>query len=102
MATSERLTIREAQQRLASREISSVELTRSCLDRIHQVEDRVKAFVTVTRDLALQQAQEADRRIKAGQGGPLTGIPMHSLFVLARFQQARRKAPRFRKARLSA
>ncbi len=76
MATPERLTIHEAQQRLASREISSVELTRSCLDRIHQVEDRVKAFVTVTGDLALQQAQEADRRIKAGQGGPLTGIPV--------------------------
>ena len=76
MATAERLTIHEAQQRLARREISSIELTRSCLDRIHQVEDRVKAFVTVTGDLALQQAQEADRRIAAGQGGPLTGIPM--------------------------
>ena len=76
MATPERLTIHEAQQRLARREISSVELTRSCLDRIHQVEDRVKAFVTVTEDLALQQAQEADRRIAAGQGGPLTGIPV--------------------------
>ncbi len=54
MATPERLTIHEAQQRLANREISSVELTRSCLDRIHQVEDRVKAFVTITEDLALQ------------------------------------------------
>ena len=76
MPTHERLTIHEAQQRLARREISSVELTRSCLDRIHQVEDRVKAFVTVTGDLALQQAQEADRRIEAGQGGPLNGIPV--------------------------
>ena len=71
-----RLTIHEAQRRLARREVSSVELTRSCLERIHQVEDRVKAFVTVTEDLALQQAEEADRRIAAGQGGPLTGIPL--------------------------
>ena len=71
-----RITIMEAQQRLARREISSVELTRSCLERIDQVEDRVKAFVTVTGDLALQQAEEADRRIEAGQGGPLTGIPV--------------------------
>ena len=76
MATPERLTIHEAQQRLARREISSVELTRSCLERIDQVEDRVKAFITVTGDLALQQAEEADRRIEAGQGGPLTGIPV--------------------------
>ncbi|MCI0846022.1 MAG: Asp-tRNA(Asn)/Glu-tRNA(Gln) amidotransferase subunit GatA, partial [Chloroflexi bacterium] len=76
MATPERLTIHEAQQRLARREISSVELTRSCLERIDQVEDRVKAFITVTADLALQQAEEADRRIEAGQGGPLTGIPV--------------------------
>ena len=76
MATQERLTIHEAQQRLASREINSVELTQACLDRIHQVEDRVKAFVTVTGELALQQAEEADHRIAAGQGAPLTGIPM--------------------------
>ena len=76
MATPERLTIHEARLLLTRREISSVELTRSCLDRIHEVEDRVKAFVTVTGDLALQQAQEADRRIAEGRGGPLTGIPM--------------------------
>ena len=76
MAAPERLTIHEAQQQLAQREISSVELTRSCLERIHRVEDRVKAFVTVTEDLALQQAEEADRRIGAGEGGPLIGIPM--------------------------
>lgn len=82
MAPAERLTIHEAQQRLASREISSVELTQSCLDRIHQVEDRVKAFVTITGDLALQQAQEADRRIAAGEGGPLTGIPVQIKDVL--------------------
>ena len=70
------LTVEEARQRLAGREISSVELTRACLDRIHQVEDRLKAFVTVTEDVALSQAQDADDRISAGTQQPLTGIPM--------------------------
>ena len=70
------LTLHEAHQRLARREISSLELTRACLERIHQVEDRVKSFVTVTEEVALEQAERADRRIVAGEGGPLTGIPV--------------------------
>ena len=53
-----------------------MELTRDCLERINQVEDRVKAFVTLTPEVALQQAEEADRRIAAGDVGPLTGIPV--------------------------
>jgi aspartyl-tRNA(Asn)/glutamyl-tRNA(Gln) amidotransferase subunit A len=70
------LTIQEAHQRLVRREISSVELTRACLARIRQVEDRVRAFITVTEAVALAQAEQADRRIEAGEGGPLTGIPV--------------------------
>ena len=70
------LTISEARGLLDKREVSSVELTRAALDRIAQVEDSVKAFVTVTEDLAMQQAEEADRRIAAGDAAPLTGIPM--------------------------
>ena len=70
------LTLHEAHQRLTRREISSLELTRACLERIHQVEDRVKSFVTVTEEVALEQAERADRRIVAGEGGPLTGIPV--------------------------
>ena len=70
------LTISEARSLLDRGEVSSVELTRAALDRIAQVEESVKAFVTVTEDLALQQAEEADRRIAAGDAAPLTGIPM--------------------------
>ena len=70
------LTIHEAQQRLARREVSSVELTRAFLDRIQQVEERVKSYVTVTPEVALRQAEEADRRIAAGDAVPLTGIPV--------------------------
>ena len=56
--------------------MSSLELTGAFLERIEQVEDRVKAFVTVTGDAALEQARAADRRIASGDAGPLTGIPM--------------------------
>lgn len=78
MAVSElyRLTIHEAHRLLQKGEITSVELTRSVLERIEAVEDRVRAFITVTADLALEQAAEADRRIRAGRATPLTGIPM--------------------------
>ncbi len=70
------LTIHEAHQMLKKGKISSVELTRAVLDRIGEVEDRIRSFVTVTEDLALSQAQEADGRIKGGDAGPLTGVPV--------------------------
>ncbi|HLB11725.1 MAG TPA: Asp-tRNA(Asn)/Glu-tRNA(Gln) amidotransferase subunit GatA [Dehalococcoidia bacterium] len=69
------LTIHEAAELLRKKELTSVELTRAVLDRIAQVEDRVKAFVTLTPELALEQAGEADRRLATGEAGPLTGIP---------------------------
>ena len=70
------LTAHESRKLLDRREVSSVELTQAFLDRIEQVEERVKAFVTVTGEVALEQARSADRRIAAGDAGPLTGIPM--------------------------
>ena len=69
------LTVHAASRLLSRREVSSVELTRAVLDRIAAVEDRVGAFVTVTEDLALAQAEAADRRIAAGNAAPLTGVP---------------------------
>ena len=71
-----RLTLHEARDGLARRDFSSVELTRSCLSRIEQVESRIKAFVTVTGDVALAQAEQADRALAAGASQSLTGIPM--------------------------
>ena len=70
------LSIHQAHQRLAGGDISSVELTQACLERIGQVEERIKAFLTVTADTALAQAREADQRIAAGGCKPLTGIPV--------------------------
>ena len=72
-----KLSITEAGRLLRAREISSVELTRAHLDRIRAVEDKVRAFTLVTDDLALKQAEAADRRFKNGDTvAPLTGIPL--------------------------
>jgi aspartyl-tRNA(Asn)/glutamyl-tRNA(Gln) amidotransferase subunit A len=70
------LTITEARSLLDRREISSLELTRAVLDRIAAVDERVRAYVTVTAELALEAADAADRRIANGDAGPLTGIPV--------------------------
>ncbi len=71
------LTIHEAGELLRQRKVSSVELTQAHLDRIRKVESKVKAFTLVTDDLALQQAEAADRCIASGEDlHPLTGIPL--------------------------
>ncbi len=69
------LTIRQAQRLLSERRASSVELTTASLERIRRVEPSVSAFVTVTEELALEQAAAADQRIAVGEAGPLTGVP---------------------------
>src|SRR5581483_10290114 len=69
------LTLHEAHDLLARKEVSSVELTRSLQKRIAQVEERVSAYLTLTPDLALQQAADADQRLAAGDATPLTGVP---------------------------
>jgi aspartyl-tRNA(Asn)/glutamyl-tRNA(Gln) amidotransferase subunit A len=70
-------TIRELHQMLIDKEISSVELTESVLDQIDAVGQRTKAYLLVTRQLALRQAKEADDRLRANRDvRPLTGIPI--------------------------
>src|SRR6266849_8097604 len=72
-----KLGIHEAGAMLRARQISSVELTRAHLERIRAVDDKVKAFTLVTDDLAIRQAQEADRYFQNGDTvTPLTGIPL--------------------------
>jgi aspartyl-tRNA(Asn)/glutamyl-tRNA(Gln) amidotransferase subunit A len=60
---------------LRNRRYSSVELTQHFLNRIQQHQD-LNAFITVTADIALQQAENADKQLAAGNTGPLTGIPL--------------------------
>jgi len=70
------LTLGQAQSLLRAQKISSVELTRAVLERIHALEDRVGAFITLCEASAVEQALEADRRIASGDFPPLTGIPV--------------------------
>lgn len=62
--------------KLEKSEVSSVELTKSCLARIEAVEKDVSAFITVDADKALEQAKQADERRSKGNAGKLCGIPL--------------------------
>jgi len=71
------ITIAEAADLLHRKQISPVELTTSCLDRIEELNPTVNAFITVMHDSALVQAREAEDEIRAGNWrGPLHGIPI--------------------------
>ncbi|MCK5589689.1 MAG: Asp-tRNA(Asn)/Glu-tRNA(Gln) amidotransferase subunit GatA [Dehalococcoidales bacterium] len=70
------LTIHQAHELLKRREISSVELTKATLERIAEIEDKIHAYVTITEDIALKQAEEADDCIRSGNITPLTGVPV--------------------------
>ena len=71
-----RLTLHAAADGLRSGQFSSVELTQSLLDRIQAVDGRIGAYLTVTADLAMEQAAAADKRLAAGDNGPLLGLPI--------------------------
>ena len=70
------LTIQAAHELLQKKEITSVELTRAVLDRIDAIEEKVNAFLTVSADMAIEQAKAADKAIFGGNCRPLTGIPV--------------------------
>ncbi len=70
-------TILEVGALIRSNEFSAVALTTLMLDRIERLENRLNAFITVTADLALEQAQLADSELANGHDrGPLHGIPI--------------------------
>jgi aspartyl-tRNA(Asn)/glutamyl-tRNA(Gln) amidotransferase subunit A len=71
------MSAHEVGRLLARKEISSVELTEAMLERIEQVEGQIKAFVTLTPEVALEQARAVDAaRARGEELGPLAGIPM--------------------------
>jgi aspartyl-tRNA(Asn)/glutamyl-tRNA(Gln) amidotransferase subunit A len=71
------VTIREAAEALRRRRFSSLEVTTAALSRIDRLDGRLRAFITVTADLALDQARQADADLAAGRDrGPLHGIPI--------------------------
>jgi len=70
------LSIQKASLLLERKEISSRELTRSVLERIRAVDERVGAYITVSEDAAMEQAAQADDAIAKGNRCSLTGIPL--------------------------
>jgi aspartyl-tRNA(Asn)/glutamyl-tRNA(Gln) amidotransferase subunit A len=66
----------ELRARYKRRELSPVEVARAVLDRLDALEPRLAAFVTPTPELALQQAEAAERAYAEGSAGPLAGVPL--------------------------
>ena len=70
------LDLHQALSLLEQGEISSVELTQSHLNRIEEVDGRIKAYLSVGADQALQQARRADADRAQGRAGLLCGAPL--------------------------
>ncbi len=69
-------TIAELSRGLQQRHFSSLELTELFLNRIDEHNEKLNAFITVTDELAWEQAKQADVRLTSGQSNALTGIPI--------------------------
>ena len=70
------LTLTELRDALWAGQVTSVVATEAMLDRIVAVDNEVKSYLTVTDDLALEQAAAADKRLAAGERTPLLGVPV--------------------------
>jgi len=76
-------TATELSRMLKKREVSSREITESVLARIHEKESLLRAYITTTRELALKQADLADKRFHREESlSPLDGIPVSVKDVL--------------------
>jgi len=69
------LTIKEASTGLKEKKFSAVELAEAYLKRIEETNDTLNSYVTVTKEVALEQARKIDE--KGDFRSPLTGIPMN-------------------------
>lgn len=70
-----KLKVTQLSEKLHKREISSVEATKAYLDKIAETDGEINAYLRVTPDIALKQAENADKIIKDGNALPLTGVP---------------------------
>ncbi len=71
-----RLTIAEARERLAAKDVTAVELTEAYIAAIEAANPAINAYVTVTPEKARAMAKASDARIAAGKAGALEGIPL--------------------------
>lgn len=69
-------TIAQLVKGLQNKDFSSIELTQHYLDRIARLDGAYNAYITVTGDIALQQAAAADQRLAAGSAPALCGVPI--------------------------
>jgi aspartyl-tRNA(Asn)/glutamyl-tRNA(Gln) amidotransferase subunit A len=70
-------SIRQLAPLLQRKEISPLEITRICLERIEKLNPALNAFITVTADSALAEARRAEAEIGRGEWrGPLHGVPV--------------------------
>jgi aspartyl-tRNA(Asn)/glutamyl-tRNA(Gln) amidotransferase subunit A len=77
MVELEFLSVQSASALIKAKQVSPVELTRVCLDRIDALNPSLNAFITVTADAALAEARVAEREVQRGEWrGPLHGIPL--------------------------
>ena len=71
------LSLTELAARLRAKEPTSVEVTRTILERIRKANPHLHAYLTVTEEAALRSAEQADREISGGRWrGPLHGVPV--------------------------
>jgi aspartyl-tRNA(Asn)/glutamyl-tRNA(Gln) amidotransferase subunit A len=71
------LTLHEAAKSIAQSNFSPVDLTQACLERIERLDGQLNTFITLTPELALEQARQAEAELRSGKSrGPLHGIPL--------------------------
>jgi aspartyl-tRNA(Asn)/glutamyl-tRNA(Gln) amidotransferase subunit A len=71
------LTLSEAAHLIQTGQITPLELTHACLDRIQQVDPKLNSFITLTAESALKEARQAGEELSSGKyHGPLHGIPL--------------------------
>ncbi len=72
-----KLTLFSASEKLNNNEITSLELTKACFERIKQIEPKVDAFITITEELAIEQAKKSDKRRQQRKTlSPIDGVPV--------------------------
>ena len=72
-----RMTLLELSDAMQRGDLTSREVTQAYLDRIHQVEGKIQAYISLNEDEALRQADECDKKRQQGEKvSPLCGIPV--------------------------
>ena len=70
------LTAHEIADKIKKREVTSLEVTKLCIERAKKLNEKLNAYITICENEALKKAAEVDRKIEAGEVvSPLAGVP---------------------------